>query len=76
MTASDETKTDTVLRIIPRQTVIHGLAGFLPFSGFHLHLAGEHELQVVLGVDRQVFDQVAPEVLAEVRHLIRQAFQR
>ena len=41
-----------------------------------LQLAWEHEPQVVFGVHRQVFDQAAPEILAEVRHLVGQAFQR
>ena len=41
-----------------------------------LHLARKHEPQVVFSVHRQVFDQATPEVLAEVRHLVGQAFQR
>ena len=45
-------------------------------SCFDLHLAGEHEPQVIFGVHRQVFDQTAPEVFAEFRHLIWQALQR
>ncbi len=46
------------------------------FSGFNLHLAGEHKAQVVFRVHRQVFDQASPKGLAEVRHLVGQAFQR
>ena len=45
-------------------------------SCFDLHLAGEHESQVIFGVHRQVLDQATPEVFTEVRHLIGQAFQR
>ncbi len=41
-----------------------------------LHLAGEHEPQVIFGVHSQVFDQASPKGLAEVRHLVGQAFQR
>ena len=45
-------------------------------SCFDLHLAGEHEPQVILGIYRQVLNQATPEVFTEVRHLIGQAFQR
>ena len=45
-------------------------------SCFDLHLTGEHEPQVILGIYRQVLNQATPEVFTEVRHLIGQAFQR
>ena len=45
-------------------------------SCFDLHLAGQHEPQVILGIYRQVLNQATPEVFTEVRHLIGQAFQR
>ena len=44
-------------------------------SCFDLHLTGEHEPQVILGIYRQVLNQATPEVFTEIRHLIGQAFQ-
>ena len=51
-------------------------AGYCRLLNFNLHHAGQHEPQVILGVDRQVLHQASPKLLAEVRHHVGQAFQR